>query len=197
MQGSELGNPVEEEKMATLSNQPAEIAAGEDRHHEFKQSIDNAESIVGEIVAFANSEGGILYIGIKDDGQVEGLKNPETVFQTLANICRDRCIPPVSPILEQYAIENKDIVLPEKTRIRIFLTGMRLPEDCLRSPPQLIQVTERLNRENSGRELKGLVSGRQFIGNAEGLLLIDTAEQGLDIPRWIRVMAVREWLMEK
>ena len=65
------------------------------------------------------------------------------------------------------------------------------------SPPQLIQVTEQLNRENAGRELKGLVSGRQFIGNAEGLLLIDTAEQGLDIPPWIRLMAVREWLIEK
>jgi len=111
MQSSELGNPLAEEKMTTLSNPLSEIAAGEDQHHEFKQSIDNPESIAGEIVAFANSEGGILYIGIKDDGHIAGLKNPETVFQTLTNICRDRCIPPVSPVLEQYAVENKDIVV--------------------------------------------------------------------------------------
>lgn len=61
---------------------------------------------------------------------------------------------------------------------------------------ELIQVTERLDSENIGRELKGLIAGKQFIGNAEGLLLVDTIEQGLDIPRWIRVMSVREWLLE-
>jgi len=65
------------------------------------------------------------------------------------------------------------------------------------SPPRLVQVTEQLNSENVGREIKGLISGRRFIGNAEGLLLMDMAEQGLDIPRWIRVMDVREWLLEK
>lgn len=62
-------------------------------------------------------------------------------------------------------------------------------------PAQLIQVTDRLNRDNIGRELKGLIAGRQFIGNAEGLLLVDTAEQGLDIPQWIRVLTVQQWLL--
>jgi len=61
---------------------------------------------------------------------------------------------------------------------------------------ELIQVTERLNSENIGRELKGLVAGKKFIGNAEGLLLVDAIEQGLDIPPWIRVMPVREWLLQ-
>lgn len=61
---------------------------------------------------------------------------------------------------------------------------------------ELIQVTERLSSENIGRELKGLVAARQFIGNGQGLLLVDSIEQGLDIPRWIRVMAVWEWLLQ-
>ncbi len=91
----------------TLSFNPlAEITGGEDQHHEFKRRIDNPESIAGEIVAFANSDGGVLYIGIEDDGVIAGLEDFETVFQTLANICRDRCIPPVSPIIEQHAVEN-------------------------------------------------------------------------------------------
>jgi predicted AAA+ superfamily ATPase len=62
---------------------------------------------------------------------------------------------------------------------------------------QLIQVTERLDSDNIGRELKGLIAGRQFIGEAEGLLLVDTTESGLDIPPWIRVLSVQQWLLEQ
>jgi predicted AAA+ superfamily ATPase len=61
---------------------------------------------------------------------------------------------------------------------------------------QLLQVTDRLNSDNIGRELKGLVAGRQFIGDAEGLLLVDTIAAGLDIPQWIRVLSVQQWLLE-
>ena len=61
---------------------------------------------------------------------------------------------------------------------------------------QLLQVTDRLGGDNIGRELKGLVAGRQFIGEAEGLLLVDSIEPGLDIPRWIRVLTVQQWLLE-
>ncbi|MFH0998467.1 MAG: DUF4143 domain-containing protein [Pseudomonadota bacterium] len=60
----------------------------------------------------------------------------------------------------------------------------------------LLQVTDRLIGDNVGRELKGLVAGRQFIGEAEGLLLVDSIEPGLDIPRWIRVLTVQQWLLE-
>jgi predicted AAA+ superfamily ATPase len=60
----------------------------------------------------------------------------------------------------------------------------------------LLQVTDRLGGDNIGRELKGLVAGRQFIGEAEGLLLVDSIEPGLDIPRWIRVLTVQQWLLE-
>ncbi len=70
--------------MTDRFNPLAEIADGEYLHHEFKRKIDNPESIAGEIVAFANSEGGVLYIGIEDDGGIVGLEDSETVFRTLA-----------------------------------------------------------------------------------------------------------------
>lgn len=82
------------------------IAAGEGPRQEFKRLIDNAESVAGEIVAFANSDGGTLYIGVEDDGRIVGLDNPETNFQTLTHLCRDRCIPPVSPIIEQFDLAD-------------------------------------------------------------------------------------------
>ena len=89
----------------------AELVQGESQHREFKRQIDNPESVAGEIVAFANSEGGSLYFGVADDGSIVGLPDSATVFQSLTHLCRDRCIPPVSPVLEQHRIEDREIVV--------------------------------------------------------------------------------------
>ena len=47
----------------------------ESETEELKQIV--VEDVKKEIVAFANSEGGILYIGAADDGSVVGLENPD------------------------------------------------------------------------------------------------------------------------
>jgi ATP-dependent DNA helicase RecG len=50
-----------------------DIMAGEDSARQFKADIRNAESLASELAAFANSEGGTLYIGVGDDGSLPGL----------------------------------------------------------------------------------------------------------------------------
>ncbi|WP_155309102.1 hypothetical protein [Desulfosarcina ovata] len=62
-------------------------------------------------------------------------------------------------------------------------------------PATLVQVTQHLGRDNLDRELKGLTSGKQFIGNADGLLLVDTADRDLNIPGWIQLRTVKQWLL--
>lgn len=104
-----------------------DIDQGEGLRREFKRQLDNLESIAGEIVAFANSEGGNLYVGVDDDGSIVGLTNSAQIFQTLSHLCRDRCIPPISPVLEQYTIEGRDIivltVMPELNRLKPYRTA--------------------------------------------------------------------------
>jgi len=63
-------------------------------------------------------------------------------------------------------------------------------------PATLVQVTQHLNRNNLGRELKGLIAGKQFIGNADALLLVETVDRNLDIPNWIHLQTVQQWLLE-
>jgi len=96
--------------MAAELNIGSEIGKGEGQEREFKRQIDNPESVAGEIVAFANSDGGVLYVGVDDDGTVMGLEDAEAAFQTLTNICRDRCIPPVSPVMDQPIVEGQTII---------------------------------------------------------------------------------------
>jgi len=80
------------------------VAAGEGTHCEFKRQLDNAESVAGELVALANSEGGVLLVGVDDDGQVLGVDDASGVFQTLTHVCRDRCVPPISPLLDEVRV---------------------------------------------------------------------------------------------
>ena len=104
----------------------SQIAAGEGQQREFKREIDNPKSIAGEIVAFANSEGGQLYIGVDDDGTIAGCPDPAQVKQTLTNVCRDRCRPPIIPGIEEVSIEQQVVViltvLPDLNRQKPYST---------------------------------------------------------------------------
>jgi len=51
----------------------SKIALGEDSTRQFKADIRNAESLASEMAAFANSEGGKIFIGVGDDRSLPGL----------------------------------------------------------------------------------------------------------------------------
>lgn len=53
------------------------VAQGEGASLEFKRKASYPDKIVREMIAFANSGGGILLVGISDDGEIAGLKYPE------------------------------------------------------------------------------------------------------------------------
>jgi ATP-dependent DNA helicase RecG len=105
----------------------AEVVAGENETREFKRSLDNPESIAGELVAFANHLGGSLFVGIDDDGALVGIANSESAFQTLTNICRDRCIPPISPVITQATVNGVDLIVltvrPQLNRLKPYRTA--------------------------------------------------------------------------
>ncbi len=49
-----------------------------------------------EIVAFANTNGGIIYIGVRDSGEVIGVDNADFVMQQISNSLRDSIRPDIS-----------------------------------------------------------------------------------------------------
>ncbi len=70
------------------------------------------DDIKKEIIAFANCDGGKLYIGVQDDGTVVGLNNPDEVSLQISNIVRDSIKPDVTMFLHYQTIEEdgKEIV---------------------------------------------------------------------------------------
>ncbi|MCI8846278.1 MAG: ATP-binding protein, partial [Lachnospiraceae bacterium] len=57
------------------------------------------EDIKKEVIAFANCEGGRLYIGVQDDGTVSGLDNPDETSLQISNMVRDAIKPDLTMFL--------------------------------------------------------------------------------------------------
>lgn len=76
------------------------------------------DDIKKEIIAFANCDGGKLYIGVRDDGTVAGLNNPDEVSLQISNMVRDSIKPDVTMFLHYQTIEEdgKEIVAVEIQR---------------------------------------------------------------------------------
>ena len=62
----------EAEMFLDLRNLKHLVRHGEGQRLEFKMKVKFPEKIVKELVAFANSDGGHLFIGVSDDGKIEG-----------------------------------------------------------------------------------------------------------------------------
>lgn len=70
------------------------------------------DDIKKEIIAFANCDGGKLYIGVQDDGTVVGLDDPDGVALQISNMVRDAIKPDLTMFLhyETIEVDGKKIV---------------------------------------------------------------------------------------
>lgn len=76
------------------------------------------DEIKKEIIAFANCNGGRLYIGVRDNGEVVGLDDPDRVSLQVSNMVRDAIKPDVTMFLHYETIEEagKKIVVVDIQR---------------------------------------------------------------------------------
>ncbi|HEU4508954.1 MAG TPA: RNA-binding domain-containing protein [Pyrinomonadaceae bacterium] len=82
------------------------IRGGEDTFLELKVKLSNTEKIAQEIVALANTGGGVMVFGVNDQLRVEGVDDPEKVQEDLVRICREEIQPPLVPFIDRVALDN-------------------------------------------------------------------------------------------
>jgi len=80
---------------------------GENSSVEFKSSAVRSESLAREIVAFANSKGGVILLGVEDDASITGLSDDKNWEQWVINISRTNINPSIHLDFEILDIENK------------------------------------------------------------------------------------------
>jgi ATP-dependent DNA helicase RecG len=82
------------------------ISTGEDSFTEFKSENVHSDSLAKEIVAFANTNGGSIYIGIEDDGEVSGYSDSKLEERAI-NICRNNIQPSLMTSIEKIKFKDK------------------------------------------------------------------------------------------
>ena len=77
---------------------------------EFKQMY--VPDIRKEVVAFVNAEGGLILIGVGNDGQIIGVEKPDEVMLQVANTLKDSIVPDIMPFVKIYTkpLESLNVV---------------------------------------------------------------------------------------
>ncbi|WP_026969622.1 AlbA family DNA-binding domain-containing protein [Algoriphagus terrigena] len=100
----------------TLQEVKALAAKGEGVKIEFKKKAAFPEKIVREIIAFANTEGGDLLIGVDDDGTVSGQRYIEEEIFVMEKAIRELIFPALT-------VEVFLVKLSEKKGVAVFRIG--------------------------------------------------------------------------
>ena len=82
------------------------VRGGEDTYLELKVKLSNPEKIAQEIVALANTGGGVIIFGVNDQMRIEGVDDPESVQAELVRICRDEIQPALIPFIDRIAFDS-------------------------------------------------------------------------------------------
>lgn len=89
------------------------LAHGENLHVEFKQWPVQPDDLAAAIVAFANTDGGQLILGVDDHGQVIGITDSDRdrLAQTVDNVAFHNIHPPATVVLETMIDPQGRVVL--------------------------------------------------------------------------------------
>jgi ATP-dependent DNA helicase RecG len=86
------------------------IEKGEDSFTEFKEEAVHSDNLAAEIVAFTNTEGGKILLGISDKKEIKGVSNPDKEMLRVENISRNNCEPPITVNIGKNKINNKIVL---------------------------------------------------------------------------------------
>lgn len=96
----------------------AQLRAGEDNYAEFKEvrlgkrSVvsPNADSLAGELAALANAEGGAVFLGVDDDGIIQGIPEADLgkVERWVIDVATNNCDPPIRPVIRRVRLKRGD-----------------------------------------------------------------------------------------
>lgn len=87
------------------------LSRGEDSKTQFKTRFTHVDVLASEICAMANTDGGIIVVGVSDKGEILGVDNLTRLNQWVSNAASQKIDPPVSVVTENIRINEKLVVI--------------------------------------------------------------------------------------
>lgn len=126
------------------------ILQGEHQQQDFKFEISDARKIAKSLSAFANTDGGRLLIGVKDNGKIAGVRSEEEAYmiESAANVY---CSPEVRFSMTQHRVEGRvvlEVSIPEaenkpvcaKNEENKLLAYVRIADENILASPIHLEV---------------------------------------------------------
>ena len=98
------------------------ISEGEHQQQDFKYRVSDAVKLARSVSAFANTDGGRLLIGVRDDGHLSGVRSEEEIH-VMHQAAYKYCQPEASIKFDTYHIDGRTIVvatIPPSVRRPVF-----------------------------------------------------------------------------
>ena len=86
------------------------IREGEHQQQDFKYRVSDAQKLAKSVSAFANTDGGRLLIGVRDDGNMSGVRSEEEIYMMHLAAYR-YCHPEASIKFDTYHVDGRTIVV--------------------------------------------------------------------------------------
>jgi len=87
------------------------IKKGESETVEFKPSLSQMDKIMESVSAFSNTKGGMIVIGVSDNGEVLGVNIGKRTIESLANQIKQNTDPMVYPSIRVEEIDKKQAIV--------------------------------------------------------------------------------------
>src|ERR1035437_1865924 len=89
------------------------IEGGENLRCEFKRKFSSSEKIAREMIAFANTIGGVILFGVDDNKEIVGVDSEKSEAELIKDAALNYCEPPVDFNISYIEHNGKEIVIVE------------------------------------------------------------------------------------
>lgn len=151
------------------------IENGENLHCEFKRKFSTHEKIAREMLAFANTLGGVIIFGVDDNGDVVGVESEKSEAELIKKTAEEFCEPPLAYSVSYVELYGKEIVIAEipesdnkPHRVQDYEKELDLNKAvmCIRVNDKSIQASKEMMRIMKARST-GLRLKKYSIGPTE------------------------------
>lgn len=177
------------------------IKKGENQFLEFKTKVKYPEKIVKELVAFANSQGGILFLGVTDDGQINGLPYPEDDYFDMERAIEKYVFPAFSYSVKVIPLDNGKSILVYKVSPSlekphfVQITQEESPICYVRVEDKSIQASKELKTILRREQEEGV----KFTYGEHERILVDFLHQNgkITLKEFQNLVKIPEWLASR
>ena len=168
------------------------IREGEHQQQDFKYRVADACKLARSVSAFANTEGGRLLIGVRDDGHLSGVRSEEEIYM-MHQAAYKYCKPEASIKFDTYHVEGRTIViatvppsgrrpicaLDEKGRLRAYI---RIADENIVASPVHLALWREMQKPQ-GIMMTYDDSSRQLLGVMQNQLTLNQIVRISRLPR--------------